>query len=196
MALVIGVGVLCLSLVPGAHRRPLLARVPLPRVTVSLLTDDEMKGVFTLFDKDSNGTIDTLELRTMMTQLGQRPTEEQLTQLLVVADFEGLGKIDFLEFRSVLMRQDLLASIKPWPWLLSRSVMPAPSLIPLTTVRRTRASAPNRQRRKRWRPLWHSRRRRTSGASRRAGHRVRSRFKPVIGSGREVQGALCMPCAR
>ena len=68
-----------LALVPGVHRRPLLARVPLaPRAAVSLLTDDEMKSVFTSFDKDSDGMIDTSELRTMMTQLGQRPTEHPL----------------------------------------------------------------------------------------------------------------------
>ena len=98
--------VLSLALVPGVHRRPLLARVPLaPRAAVSLLTDDEMKTVFKSFDKDGDGMINTVELRTMMTQLGQRPTEAQLRDVLGAADVDGSGTIDFLEFRSVLQRQ-------------------------------------------------------------------------------------------
>ena len=98
--------VLSLALVPGVHRRPLLARVTLaPRAAVSLLTDDEMKTVFKSFDKDGDGMINTVELRTMMTQLGQRPTEAQLRDVLGAADVDGSGTIDFLEFRSVLQRQ-------------------------------------------------------------------------------------------
>lgn len=118
---------LSLALVPGVHRRPLLARVPLaPRAAARLLTDGEMKGVFKRFDKDGDGVIDTSELRTMMTQLGQRPTEAQLRQLLVAADAAGSGTIDFLEFRSVLMRQAAASppsnrrSPQPHPAALSR----------------------------------------------------------------------------
>ena len=118
---------LSLALVPGVHRQPLLARVPLaPRAAARLLTDGEMKGVFKRFDKDGDGVIDTSELRTMMTQLGQRPTEAQLRQLLVAADAAGSGTIDFLEFRSVLMRQAAASpppnrrSPQPHPAALSR----------------------------------------------------------------------------
>ena len=83
------------------HRRPLLARVTLaPRAAVSLLTDDEMKRVFTSFDKDGDGMIHTVELRTMMTQLGQRPTD-----VLGEKNVDGSGAINFLEWASVLQRQ-------------------------------------------------------------------------------------------
>ena len=86
------------------HRRPLLARVTLaPRAAVSLLrgkTDDDMKRVFTSFDKDGDGMIHTVELRTMMTQLGQRPTD-----VLGEKNVDGSGAINFLEWASVLQRQ-------------------------------------------------------------------------------------------
>ena len=82
-----------LALVPGVHRRPLLTRVPLAsRAAVSLLTDDEMKSVFTSFDKDKDGMINTSELRTMMTKVGQRPTEAQLRDVLRAADVDGSGR--------------------------------------------------------------------------------------------------------
>ncbi|KAK0048204.1 Calmodulin [Biomphalaria pfeifferi] len=56
----------------------------------------EFKEVFSLFDKDGDGTITTKELGTVMRPLGQNPTEAELQDMINEVDADGNGTIKFL----------------------------------------------------------------------------------------------------
>ena len=52
-----------------------------------------------MFDKDGNGTIEIEELKVVLSSLGQPATEEELQELMKLADIDGDGTIDFDEVR-------------------------------------------------------------------------------------------------
>lgn len=49
----------------------------------------DFKEAFALFDKDGDGTITTKELGTVMRNLGQNPTENELEDMINEVDFNG-----------------------------------------------------------------------------------------------------------
>jgi len=72
------------------------------------LTEDqisEFKEAFSLFDKDGDGTITTLELGTVMRSLGQNPTEAELQDMINEVDADGDNMIDFPEFLTMMARK-------------------------------------------------------------------------------------------
>jgi calmodulin len=54
----------------------------------------EFKEAFSLFDKDSDGTITTKELGTVMRSLGQNPTEAELQDMINEVDADGKFVVD------------------------------------------------------------------------------------------------------
>mmetsp|Transcript_14084 Transcript_14084/g.20602 ORF Transcript_14084/g.20602 Transcript_14084/m.20602 type:complete len:148 (+) Transcript_14084:13-456(+) len=59
------------------------------------------KTIFTQFDKDGTGRIDRFELRVVLEQLGQQPSEEELFSMINEVDEQNTGKIEFYEFLRV-----------------------------------------------------------------------------------------------
>ena len=51
--------------------------------------DIEFEEAFLLFDTDCSGTISIDELEVVMNSLGQRPTDEELRQMIAEADADG-----------------------------------------------------------------------------------------------------------
>ena len=66
---------------------------------------NEFKEAFSLFDKDGDGTITTLELGTVMRSLGQNPTDAELQDMINEVDVDGNGTIDFKEFLSMMAKK-------------------------------------------------------------------------------------------
>lgn len=50
---------------------------------------------FKIFDPDGTGTINTSEMRTVMTNLGEKLTAEEVNAMLKEADPQNTGKIDY-----------------------------------------------------------------------------------------------------
>ncbi|XP_051178396.1 calmodulin-like protein 4 [Lolium perenne] len=66
--------------------------------------DEELKEAFEVLDKDQNGFISPVELRTVMINLGEKMTEEEVEQMINEADTDGDGQVNYDEF--VLMMKN------------------------------------------------------------------------------------------
>ena len=48
-----------------------------------------------MFDKDGNGYISALELRHVMTNLGEKLTEDEVDEMIAEADQDGDGQVNY-----------------------------------------------------------------------------------------------------
>lgn len=55
--------------------------------------DDELREALRVFDRDDNGYICADELRRMMLSSGETLTEEEVEEMMKLADKEGNGKV-------------------------------------------------------------------------------------------------------
>lgn len=62
----------------------------------------EFKDAFAMFDIDGGGTIETHELKQVLTELGDKPTDEEIQEMIVMVDENGDGEIDFDEFITLM----------------------------------------------------------------------------------------------
>jgi calmodulin len=62
----------------------------------------EFRCAFELFDKDKDGTITIKELGTVISNLGQKASEEDLLEMIKEVDDNKNGNIDFEEFLALM----------------------------------------------------------------------------------------------
>ncbi|KAJ1965795.1 hypothetical protein IWQ62_002576 [Dispira parvispora] len=62
----------------------------------------QLKASFDLFDKDGDNAITINELSQVLNELNQTLTKEELEEIMVLADADGNGKLDFKEFAALL----------------------------------------------------------------------------------------------
>ena len=65
-------------------------------------SEKDIREAFKVFDKDGNGFICAGELRHVMTNLGEKLTDEEVDEMIKEADIDGDGQIDFNEFMNML----------------------------------------------------------------------------------------------
>ncbi|KAJ1414875.1 EF-Hand 1, calcium-binding site [Sesbania bispinosa] len=61
-------------------------------------TEEQLRQLFRMFDRDGNGFITTAELAHSMAKIGHALTVEELTGMIKEADTDGDGMINFHEF--------------------------------------------------------------------------------------------------
>ena len=66
-------------------------------------SEEELKEAFKVFDKDGNGFISASELRHVMTNLGEKLTDEEVDEMIREADVDGDGQINYEEFVKMMM---------------------------------------------------------------------------------------------
>lgn len=65
-------------------------------------TEEQLKHLFQMFDRDGNGFITAAELAHSMAKLGHALTAEELTGMIKEADTDGDGMINFQEFSQAI----------------------------------------------------------------------------------------------
>ena len=58
-------------------------------------TEDELRDAFKVFDKDGSGDISAAELRHVMTNLGEKLSDEEVDDMIREADIDGDGMINY-----------------------------------------------------------------------------------------------------
>ncbi len=66
-------------------------------------SEEELKEAFRVFDKDQNGFISAAELRHVMTNLGEKLTDDEVDEMIREADVDGDGQINYEEFVKMMM---------------------------------------------------------------------------------------------
>jgi len=75
------------------------------RKTKDVDDEEELREAFRVFDKDGNGFISATELRHVMTNLGEKLTDEEVDEMIKEADLDGDGQINYEEFVSVMAQK-------------------------------------------------------------------------------------------
>jgi calmodulin len=69
--------------------------------------EDELREAFQVFDQDQNGFISLDEFRHVMVNLGERLSDEEISEMLREADIDGDGQINYSEFAKVMMSKSV-----------------------------------------------------------------------------------------
>lgn len=59
---------------------------------------EDVREAFKIFDKEGNGFISAVELRHVLTSLGERLTDEEIDEVMREADLDGDGQVDYEAF--------------------------------------------------------------------------------------------------
>ena len=68
-------------------------------------SEDELIEAFKVFDRDGNGKISAHELRYVMLSSGEDLIEQDIQEMVLEADTDGDGFIDYEEFVRIMMNQ-------------------------------------------------------------------------------------------
>jgi len=60
---------------------------------------------FHMFDRNKDGYVDAKELKSLLTTMGERLTQEELEEFMRLADMDGDCKLDYEEFAKVMLRR-------------------------------------------------------------------------------------------
>jgi calmodulin len=72
-------------------------------------TEAELREAFKLFDLDGSGNISRDELKTLMKNLGQALTDEEIDAMIDEVDINQDGEISFHEFQTLMVRSNYRA---------------------------------------------------------------------------------------
>jgi calmodulin len=76
------------------------------RKTKETDSEEEIKEVFKIFDRDASGLISAAELRQVMASLGENLTDDEIDEMVREVGQDGDGQIDYNEFVQLVMGKD------------------------------------------------------------------------------------------
>jgi len=65
-------------------------------------SEQELREAFRVFDRDGNGFISAGELRHVMTNLGEKLTDDEVDEMIREADLDGDGLVNYEEFVTMM----------------------------------------------------------------------------------------------
>ncbi|KAI0209250.1 Calmodulin [Lamellibrachia satsuma] len=77
----------------------------IPRLSGNVDTEEGLDEAFRVWDKEGSGTLSAAELRHIMTNLGEKLTEEEVDEMISCAEADAQGEITYKEFIKVLLSE-------------------------------------------------------------------------------------------
>ncbi|CAF2318370.1 unnamed protein product [Rotaria sp. Silwood2] len=71
---------------------------------LEMFNDELLNEAFRIFDKDGNGYISEVEIRSVMSNLGEKLTDDELNDMIREADLDGNRQVDYAEFSALVRR--------------------------------------------------------------------------------------------
>lgn len=111
-------------------------------------TEEELIEAFKVFDRDGNGFISAAEMRHVMTNLGEKLTDDEVDEMVREADVDGDGSVNYEEFVKMMMAAGPgTAAHTPSSPPVERPAAPSVASVGLATAspataRQTAAAAP------------------------------------------------------
>ena len=62
------------------------------------LSNEEMKEAFREFDLDKNGYVGAAEIAHILQSMGEKATDDEVDEMILMADLDGDGQVSFEEF--------------------------------------------------------------------------------------------------
>jgi len=90
-------------------------------------TEEELVEAFKVFDKNGSGFINAAELRHVMTNLGEKLSDEELDEMVREADVDGVGQVNYEEFVKMMMCGGPVCAAPPPPPVPCAVLSPSPS---------------------------------------------------------------------
>mmetsp|Transcript_55553 Transcript_55553/g.162359 ORF Transcript_55553/g.162359 Transcript_55553/m.162359 type:complete len:277 (+) Transcript_55553:113-943(+) len=89
-------------------------------------TEEELIEAFKAFDRDGSGFISAAEMRHVMTNLGEKISDEEMDEMMREADVDGDGAINYEDFIKMMMSDGPSCSPPP----AASALPPQPLLVP------------------------------------------------------------------
>lgn len=71
-------------------------------INIPRMNTNDIKDLFQCFDINSGGSISAQELRYILTEIGENPTDEEIDEMIKLADLEGDGQVNYKSFYEFL----------------------------------------------------------------------------------------------
>ncbi|CAF0729933.1 unnamed protein product [Adineta steineri] len=71
---------------------------------LEIFNDELLNEAFRIFDKDGNGFITEIGLRSVMSNLGEQLTDDEINDMIREADLDGNRRVDYAEFSALVRR--------------------------------------------------------------------------------------------
>jgi len=68
-----------------------------------VITEEEITEAFKVFDRDGGGSIESAELRHVLSSMGDKMTAEEADGMIMEADKDGDGSVDYAEFVKTIL---------------------------------------------------------------------------------------------
>lgn len=80
-------------------------------------SEEEIREAFRVFDKDGNGFISAAELRHVMTNLGEKLTDEEVDEMIREADIDGDGQVNY-EGKHIHLVRSIASQLTTYPYII------------------------------------------------------------------------------